>query len=206
MNPVLLEYINALDDQRIEKTRKIHLDSVVQELNKIYAERSALDLVFICTHNSRRSVLAQTWAFVAAYFFDKSNIRVYSGGTEETAVYPSIIRSLKEAGLSISQLNHRVKNPVYSVDLAGNKLELRSKCYDSDLNPNNGFVSMMTCSDADQNCPFIPNSLTRISFTFEDPKFSDGTPEEHQVYFNKSIEIANEIFYIFSLLTYEKTT
>jgi len=203
MSPTLIQYINALDDQRIEAGRKKHLDEIIQSLNKWYVEHKQLDLVFICTHNSRRSILAETWAFVAAYFYNKLNISVYSGGTEQTAVYPSIVSTLQEAGLDI-QAQGQEANRSYLVKLDDQLLELNSKRYDSNMNPKNNFVSVMTCSDADQNCPFIPSALERISLTFEDPKFSDGTNDEYQVYFNKSMEIANELFYIFSLLTHEK--
>lgn len=203
MSPILIQYINALDDQRIDAVRKRHLDGVIQRLNELYAQHKQLNLVFICTHNSRRSILAQTWAFIAARFFDKPNISVYSGGTEQTAVYPGIISSLQEAGLDIFT-HGQEPNKSYSVKLEDQVLELSSKRYDSNINPKNNFVALMTCSDADQNCPFIPAAIARISLTFEDPKFSDGTEAEYQVYFNKSMEIANELFYIFSLLTHEK--
>ena len=46
---------------------------------------------------------------------------------------------------------------------------------DDEANPKSDFAAIMTCSDAEQNCPFIPNVALRIGTTYEDPKKSDGT-------------------------------
>ena len=56
----------------------------------------------------------------------------------------------------------------------------------------------MTCSQADGGCPFIAGAKKRIPITFEDPKISDNTPQQSQVYAERSLQIASEMFYVFS--------
>jgi arsenate reductase len=57
----------------------------------------------------------------------------------------------------------------------------------------------MTCSQADGGCPFIAGAEKRIPITtFEDPKISDNTPQQSQVYAERSLQIASEMFYVFS--------
>jgi len=56
----------------------------------------------------------------------------------------------------------------------------------------------MTCSHADENCPFIPGAEARIPVRYEDPKAFDDTPEEAAQYDARSKQIASEMFYVFS--------
>ena len=56
----------------------------------------------------------------------------------------------------------------------------------------------MTCSDTDQNCPFIPGASLRIPITYEDPKEADGTDYESVRYDERCKQIATEMFYLMS--------
>jgi arsenate reductase len=56
----------------------------------------------------------------------------------------------------------------------------------------------MTCSHADGNCPMITGAEKRIPITFEDPKISDGTVQQKEVYKERSLQIATELKYVFS--------
>jgi arsenate reductase len=56
----------------------------------------------------------------------------------------------------------------------------------------------MTCSQADNGCPFIAGAEERIPITFEDPKISDNTAEQTKIYSERSLQIATEMFYVFS--------
>jgi len=75
-----------------------------------------------------------------------------------------------------------------------------SKLYDDPTNPQKGFIAMMTCDHADENCPFIPGALARLSLRYEDPKAFDDTPLEALKYRERSLEIAGELHYIMSRL------
>ena len=73
-----------------------------------------------------------------------------------------------------------------------------SKLFGDDFNKADYFAAIMTCSDADENCPHIPKAEKRIPLRYEDPKSHDDTPIESEKYDERSLQIASEMFYIFS--------
>jgi arsenate reductase (thioredoxin) len=168
--------------------------------NKLKQTNKA-DLTFICVHNSRRSHLSQFWAQAAAEFYGVKNITCYSGGTEDTAVYPSIISTVKSQGFVVDTIA-QTSNPIYAVRFDESKHPIIgfSKQYDHAFNPQSGFVAVMVCSSADVNCPFIPNADTRIAITFNDPKEFDGTANEVNGYLERSALIGTDFLYAFSLV------
>src|SRR5690606_14928872 len=91
-------------------------------------------------------------------------------------------------------------NPAYSIKYSDNEHPVIgfSKKYDHDFNPRSGFAAIMTCSQADGNCPFIEGAEKRIPITFEDPKLFDNTPQQEEKYMERSLQIASELFYVFS--------
>jgi len=76
-------------------------------------------LNFICTHNSRRSHIAQLWAQASADYFGVKDIVCFSGGTEATAFNPRAVKAIQEAGF---QINIEVPgdNPLYKVSYSPN--------------------------------------------------------------------------------------
>jgi len=161
-------------------------------------ERIALN--FICTHNSRRSHLAQIWAATAAYYYGVPTVQTFSGGTEATAFNPRAVAAIKRAGFSVEE--GEGGNPVYTIRFASaaEPLQCFSKVYDDSVNPKGNFAAIMTCSDADENCPFIPGVDLRLPLTYEDPKVADDTPAESERYDERVQQIGREIFYAFSLV------
>jgi len=181
----------------ISEDRKHELEKLVQYIK--VREQDEIDLIFICVHNSRRSHLSQVWAQVAAHHYGFLNVNCYSGGTEVTAMYPMISETLKNQGLVIQELSEG-ENPVYSIKYHANAHPIIafSKMYDDRFNPQNDFGAIMVCSSADDNCPFISTAAKRILLSFEDPKASDGTDQQKEVYADRSLQIASEFFYVFS--------
>ncbi|MFD0798279.1 low molecular weight phosphatase family protein [Maribacter chungangensis] len=160
-----------------------------------------INLNFICTHNSRRSHLSQIWAQTMAACFGVEKVCCYSGGTEATAVFPTVIETLEESGFGIDKLSTGA-NPVYSVKYGADIHPIIgfSKRFDHPFNPKTHFAAVMTCSHADENCPFIAGAEQRIPLTFDDPKEFDGTPLQKAKYRERSMQIATELFYVFSKL------
>ena len=156
-------------------------------------------MVFICTHNSRRSIIAQVWAAAAADWFGMDNVEAFSGGTETTAFNPRAVAALRRAGFSIGTPPEE-ENPRYTVRFGedATSLIVWSKVFDAPENPHRGFAAVMTCSHADENCPFVPGADVRVSLPFDDPKASDGTPDEERIYDERVREIGREIVFAFS--------
>ncbi|WP_160139919.1 protein-tyrosine-phosphatase [Chryseobacterium sp. c4a] len=199
MYPKLLKTIELLKNQEIGKDRKATLAPLVDFVQKRVEEQKEIPINFICTHNSRRSHLSQVWAQVASVYYDIPNVTCYSGGTEETAMFPKIAETLNEQGFLIMKISD-TENPVYAIKFDEDRHPIIgfSKRYDSSFNPISGFAAIMTCSQADGGCPFIAGADKRIPITFEDPKVSDDTPEQTEVYSERSLQIAAEMFYVFS--------
>lgn len=195
----LQDYIEKLDIQSVSSERKEVLLPFVDYLQEKVNASATISLNFICTHNSRRSHLSQIWAQAMAHYFRVYEINSYSGGTSKTAVYPMILQVLEEAGFQSTQLSDE-ENAVYAVkfDADIHPVIAFSKMYDHPLNPVFGFAAVMTCSDADENCPFIPGTEKRIALNYEDPKIFDDSPMKHQKYEERSRQIATELLYVFS--------
>lgn len=185
--------------QHISEERKVILQPLVDFIQQKANNRETINLNFICTHNSRRSHLSQVWAQVASTYYNIGNVYCYSGGTEETALFPKVAETLTHQGFHIFKITE-ADNPVYAIKYSENGLPIIgfSKKYDNLFNPLSGFAAIMTCSQADGGCPFIAGAEKRIPITFEDPKTSDGTPEQTKVYTERSMQIASEMFYVFS--------
>ena len=198
LNPIQ-EFIEALDTANLSEERKTVLQPLIDYINSKKKEEKPIQLNFICTHNSRRSHLAQIWTQTMAEYFRIKNITCYSGGTEATAVYPMVVETLENTGFEISKEGDS-KNPVYSIKYALEKSPIIafSKKYDDEANPAASFAAIMTCSQADEGCPFVVGSEKRISVMYEDPKISDGTPQQQEVYAARSEQIAIEMKFVFS--------
>ncbi len=191
--------ILSFDSISVDRRSVLHplIDFIALKL----AENSPINLNFICTHNSRRSHLSQIWAQVAASYYKIENVYSYSGGTEETELFSKIAETLKNQGFNIVEIAS-TKNPIYAIKYDENELPIIgfSKKYDHIFNPSTQFCAIMTCSHADGGCPFIAGAEKRIPITFEDPKIADNTPFQDEMYTARSLQIANEMFYVFSQL------
>ncbi len=201
MYPELSTYIeSALSGvESIPKARKDELKKVALFVKTKKQSNEPANLTFICTHNSRRSHMSQIWAASAAAFYDiEEGINTYSGGTEATAFNPRAVAAMERAGFKID--NPGGENPAYKVTYAENGpvMECFSKKYDHSFNADKNFVAIMTCSEADQNCPFIPGASLRIPIPYVDPKESDGTDEEQAMYDERCKQIATEMLYLMS--------
>lgn len=191
--------INGFSKNEISRDRLKILDHLINYIQLRIDGNQAVRLNFICTHNSRRSHLCQIWAQTAADYYKIPCIECYSGGTEETAIFPMILETLRSQGFSTMALSE-TPNPVYAIKHSLNSVPIIafSKKYDHDFNPSSDFAAIMTCDHADENCPLIPGAINRIPITYEDPKAFDQSPLQTAMYKERSIQIATEMFHIFS--------
>ena len=188
--------IELIDFTTISESRKQELNKLTRFIQKKVNSQSPILLNFICTHNSRRSQFSQVWAQVAAEYYNIHS-QCYSGGIEVTACNERTVASLERFGFKLSKEGEN--NPVYHISWGkGKELNLFSKLYDDPTNPPKSFAAIMTCSHADENCPFVAGCEERIPLRYEDPKKYDNTPLENVFYDYRSFEIATELFYIYS--------
>lgn len=201
--PKLSTYIASLNINEILPDREKVLRSLIEYIRLKYIDNQCVRLSFICTHNSRRSHLSQIWAQVMAAYSGIPNVYCYSGGTEATALFPTVVETLRNTGFEIGEISEG-QNPIYAVKFGENAQPIIgfSKKFDATFNPASGFMAVMTCSHADENCPIILGAEKRISVTYEDPKISDSTPQQREVYAQRSRQIATEMLYVFSKIKY----
>jgi protein-tyrosine phosphatase/arsenate reductase len=184
----------------ISKERKEILKSIAAMIASEIDSRRKAKLIYICTHNSRRSHFGQVWVNVAAEFYGlSSKIEAFSGGTEVTALHPTSVTALKSMGFEVSTTTSEA-NPKHDVKFGKQKsTTCFSKVYDDSENPNKDFLAIMTSSHADENCPFIPEALSRFATPYEDPKLFDTTQLKDVKYLERALEIRREVFYMMSL-------
>lgn len=112
-----------------------------------------LRVLFLCTHNSARSQLAE--GFLRALAGDR--FEVASAGTEARGVHPLAIRAMGEIG----------------VDIRGHS----SKPIDAFIDQSWSYV-ITVCDSASERCPVFPAQTTRLHWGFDDPSLAIGSDEE----------------------------
>ena len=201
MYPELSNYIElaVAGIEAIPQDRKNQLKKIALFVQTKKQSNEDANLTFICTHNSRRSHMSQIWASTAANYYGVADgVNTFSGGTEATAFNPRAVAAMERAGFKVD--NPGGDNPHYQVTFAdnGTSLECYSKIYDDPSNANENFAAVMTCSEADKNCPFIPGASLRVPIPYEDPKIADDTEQEASKYDERCMQIATEMFYLMS--------
>ena len=109
-------------------------------------------ILFICTHNSARSQMAE--GLMNHFFGDQ--FEAFSAGTEATSVKPFAIEAMKQIGIDIS--HHRSKT-------VG---EFKDVKFD---------YVVTVCNNAKENCPFFPGAKAYIHMGFKDPSDTEGSDE-----------------------------
>jgi arsenate reductase len=120
--------------------------------------RDRARVLFLCTHNSARSQMAEGLLRHLA----GDRFEAHSAGTEATHVRPLAVRAMEEVG----------------VDISGQE----SKTLDRYLEEPFDYV-ITVCDDANEACPLFPGAKNRLHWSFEDPSRVDGSEEERLAVF-----------------------
>lgn len=184
---------------QIPQARKEDLKQIARFVGEHVKAGRPARLLFICTHNSRRSHMSQIWASEAAVYYGVPKVECFSGGTDGTAFNPRAVAALERAGVEIKKTTPAA-NPKYLIGRGEGLAPLVSfsKKFTDASNPTSDFCAVMTCTDADQACAAIPGAALRVAIPFEDPKKSDGTPQEQATYDERCAQICREMMYLFS--------
>jgi arsenate reductase (thioredoxin) len=110
-------------------------------------------VLFICTHNSARSQIAE--GLLKNLYGDRFD--AFSAGTKPSSVNPYAIEAMKEIGIDIS--NHRSKS---MDEFRGTKID----------------YVITVCDNAKESCPFFPDGARYLHKSFNDPSQFKGTEEE----------------------------
>lgn len=119
-------------------------------------------VLFLCTGNSARSIMAE------AILRDRAGdcFEVASAGLKPRTVHPMTIEALREIGLPTDGLHSK------SSLLFLGKVAVR--------------YAIIVCESADQSCPKVfPFATRRMSWPFEDPVAFEGTEFERMAKFRE---------------------
>lgn len=189
MNEKLLAYWQALALQPLPPERERKLRQVGNVLRQALPEAGsaqALQLVWVCNHNARRSQLAQAWSTV--WMGHQPGLSIVSAGEASTVPHPGAVRALLAAGFS----GNIAAGPPYTLHTGTSEVRLSSKRIE-ELPPHPRRFVLSVCTASDANCPLVPGAQYRFSLPFADPKVADGTPEELSRYLQCSAEIGRQV-------------
>ena len=194
----IIQRVSEFDE--IPPERKQVLEKLAEYISQRVSKEQPAHLTFICTHNSRRSHLAQIWTQIAAAHYGIDHVKTYSGGTEVTAFNPRTVAAMERCGVKFIVGSKSEANPHYSVVFSETEAPLIcfSKIFNVEPNPSNDYCAIMTCSHADKNCPLASGCDLRLAIPYEDPKVSDNTAQETATYDERCAQIAREMNYMMS--------
>lgn len=199
--PAIAQFLAGLAPEAIPQSRKELLHPLIEYLQEKIPSGQEVNLNFICTHNSRRSHLAQIWAQCIARYFHLNTVYCYSSGTEATALFPGIVETLAQVGFRISTIAEQ-KNPIYSITYSDHAHPIIgfSKTLAADFNPKSDFAALLVCDSANESCPLVTGAEKRLFIPYEDPKAFDHTALQAAKYQERSLQIATELYYVFAQL------
>src|SRR5829696_846509 len=117
-------------------------------------------VLFLCTHNSARSQMAE--GLLRAWAGDR--FEAHSAGVEATEVRPLAIRAMAEVGIDISSQSSKA-----------------IQAYDGQA-----FADAITvCDEAREACPYVPGAVRQLHWSFDDPWAATGTDDERLAIFRR---------------------
>jgi arsenate reductase (thioredoxin) len=121
-------------------------------------------VLFLCTHNSSRSQMAEGLLRARG----GTRYQVFSAGTHPRAVHPLAIRAMAELGIDISEgAGHRAKG-----------IEAFNDAPPMDL-------VVTVCDEAAEECPYFPRARRQEHWSFPDPSKASGSEEERLAIFRR---------------------
>ena len=183
MNAEFKNFIQKVKNFEPTGAQKTRLDNIIIGMDKLID--CCKTIVFLCTHNSRRSQLCEVWGNYFAYVYNR-NINILSAGAVKTKVYKEVYKSLERVGVKVDKNSSVNIENITIAPFSKTLTEVKEK----------EFMSIMTCSDSEKTCPADPRSIINLQLFYEDPRRYDNTPDEAEEYDKTSFMIATEINYI----------
>ncbi|MEO8269488.1 MAG: hypothetical protein ABI557_07210, partial [Aureliella sp.] len=149
-----------------------------------------VEVIVVCTGNSRRSILGSSMGNLAAAYYGLSEIHFYSGGTAPSAFNRRTAAALRNIGFDVTDTgtkatpgSEKALNPMLRVEWGEGMETIEfSKHFSAAGNFRSGFAALMVCSEADAECPTVSGASLRLAMPYLDPKMYDGSVFEAAKY------------------------
>lgn len=138
-----------------------------------------LRVLFLCTHNSARSQMAEG----ILRYYGGNQVEAFSAGNQPAEVRPEAVRVMKALGIDIS--HHR------------------SKHLDEFIGQSFDYV-ITVCDQANETCPVFPGDPKRIHWSFPDPSAIEDAKTRLSTYEQIAQELTRRINFLLITTTKQK--
>lgn len=132
-------------------------------------------ILFLCTHNSARSQMAEA----ILRHESQGQVEVFSAGSEPTEIHPLAVRVMKEMGIELKQQWAKHFN------------EFRGQVFD---------YIVTVCDRVRETCPVFPGDPQQIHWSFEDPVAVSGEERRYQAFKQTAIQLNTRINYLLLMI------
>lgn len=139
------------------------------------ASANRVRILFLCTHNSARSQMAEA----ILRHEGRGQVEVFSAGSEPTEIHPLAIRVMKEMGIELGQQRAKHFN------------EFRGQAFD---------YIVTVCDRVRETCPVFPGDPQQIHWSFEDPVAVSGEERRYRAFKQTAIQLNTRINYLLLMI------
>ena len=142
-------------------------------------DEKPLRVLFLCTHNSARSQLAEG----ILRTMGGESVEVFSAGTEPSRVHPDAIKAAETLGIDISGQSSKHLN------------RFRNQKFD---------YVITVCDRARESCPVFPGDPVQIHWSFPDPAAVEDLDERLQAFLTTGLELKTRVQYLLEILEHDR--
>lgn len=137
--------------------------------------RPPIRILFLCTHNSARSQMAEA----LMRKFAGNHVEVFSAGSEPASVNPEALEILRAQG----------------IDASGQYSKHMDQFYDTPFD-----YIITVCDRARETCPVFPNDPEHIHWSFPDPNAVTDDTERRKLFESIARELSQRINYLLVII------
>lgn len=168
--------LDHLREMYVDGGQLLHPALVEDVEREVVAEERPYRVLFLCTHNSARSQLAE--GILRAHGGDL--VQVFSAGSEPGQVHPLAIRAAAAMQIDIS--------------------EQRSQHMDEFVGQPFDYI-ITVCDRVREVCPVFPDDHKQIHWSFPDPAEVPGSEEaQYQAFVQTARELSTRIHYLLLMM------
>lgn len=183
----------------VDEARKIIIDQIVQSIQE---QKERVQLLFICTHNSRRSQACELWAQTWKDFYKLTNLDLHSAGIKRSTFNYRMADAARRSGFRV-ELHRTDQEETYLITSPFDKASTKgyhSIQLDDKMVPNTNVISVVTCPHVWKKFTPVKGEVSHFYLPYEDPNWYDGQVNESELYAELFSKIGSEMKYLMKRL------